>query len=44
VDTSEVLHLEHYDEPREDVKDVGDYTTMFDAFIYIETTSTALHV
>jgi hypothetical protein len=44
VDTSEVLHLEHLDELGEDVKDVGDCMTLLDAFVYIETSSTALHV
>jgi hypothetical protein len=44
VDTSEVLHLEHLDEPCEDVKDTGDYTALLDAFVYIETSSAALRV
>jgi hypothetical protein len=39
VDTSEVLHLEH-----EDVKDADDCTALLDAFVYIETSSAALHV
>jgi hypothetical protein len=44
VDTSKVLHLEHYDELGEDVKDVSDCTTLLDAFVYIETSSAALRV
>jgi hypothetical protein len=44
VDTSEVLHLEHLDEPCEDVKDADDCTALLDAFVYIETSSTALRV
>jgi hypothetical protein len=34
-----VLHLEHLDEPCEDVKDVDDCTTLLDAFVYIKTSS-----
>jgi hypothetical protein len=44
VDTSEVLHLEHWDETSEDVKDASDCMTLLDTFVYIETTSAALHV
>jgi hypothetical protein len=44
VDTSEVLHLEHLDEPCEAVKDVGDCTALLDAFVYIEMSSAALRV
>jgi hypothetical protein len=44
VDTSEVLHLEYLDEPREDLKDAGDCTALLDAFVYIETSSAALRV
>jgi hypothetical protein len=44
VDTSEVLHLEHLDEPCEDVKVTGDCTALLDAFVYIETSSAALRV
>jgi hypothetical protein len=42
VDTSEVLHLEHYDEPGKDVKDADDYTALLDMFVYIETSSSTL--
>jgi hypothetical protein len=44
VDTSKVLHLEYYDELRDDVKDASDYTALLDAFVYIETASAALRV
>jgi hypothetical protein len=44
VDTSEVLHLEHWDELCEDVKDADDCTTLLDVFVYIETSSSALRV
>ena len=37
-----MLHLEHLDEPCEDVKDAGDCTALLDAFVYIETSSAAL--
>jgi hypothetical protein len=44
VDTLEVLHLEHQDEPHEDVKVAGDCTALLDAFIYIETSFAALRI
>ena len=44
VDTLEVLHLEHLDEPCEDVKDTDDCTTLLDTYVYIETAYVALCV
>jgi hypothetical protein len=44
VDTLEVLHLEHWDEPCKDVKDADDCTALLDALVYIETSSAALRV
>jgi hypothetical protein len=44
VDTSKVLHLEHLDRPREDVKVADDCTALLDAFVYIEASSAALRI